>query len=656
MLYHLSTFKGKERYSTSTTVHYIIFGHREFLSNSKALLPALYLKENIMQVPNCEKLIDLFHKAVRTTEDSARVDFSELNSKAVRLGYVIHPDCCNRMVEKWLETLTENHNATFYKEWKDVLEKDRFELFLDQIRHYATTYGTDFSLGNGYVPNDGSVVPDFKKLKVVEPVSVEEMFGKCYGLVRKGIALGKNTIEAVCDFMVSILRSGKYQHVQFDVNLVSSKEAQAYLCYKLGIFPRDEFGMLRYLVYWYSGSTAIIKNRDTFDLIRRSASRYSSDSPLLRISPSEKRSLSRIFLRYKPIFLAMKTKETAKVVNEISRLSRTNHVPASPGFWETLVQVPKPEEEILERLPSLDVFRKIRLLQAVRIALLSPEKDKFYLVRNGKGFLRKGYSPRYDSGYLGRLETLLENSIVDSLRKKACKVKLPKHFDLALPSSEKSFVGNLPFGTEIRLQRHNMFGIYWRNEWGAMDIDLSMTDLNGTTISWIGDLMSKDDSVIHSGDMTNADPEASEILYCSGKVPDGIVQANLYCGSETSRFRFFVATEEIDPRNLKLNHMVDPNNVRMDVTAGFEPGKRQLSLGFVKDGSFVLAGFSLGRGRVAQSTDYVLRTIDVMTSRSRLVPKLRDILLKSGFEIVEEGADLDLSDPTKDDLINLLKD
>ena len=127
-----------------------------------------------MQVQNCEKLIDLFHKAIRTIDENASVDFATLNRKAVKLGYVIHPYCCNRMVDKWLDTLTANHNATFYKEWNDVISKDRFELFLDQILHYATTYGTDFSLGNGFVPNDGATVPEFKTLKVVEAVSVAE--------------------------------------------------------------------------------------------------------------------------------------------------------------------------------------------------------------------------------------------------------------------------------------------------------------------------------------------------------------------------------------------------------------------------------------------------------------------------------------------------
>lgn len=614
-----------------------------------------------MQVQNCEKLIDLFHKAIRTVDENASVDFATLNRKAVKLGYVIHPDCCNRMVDKWLDTLTANHNATFYKEWNDVISKDRFELFLDQILHYATTYGTDFSLGNGFVPNDGATVPEFKTLKVVEAVSVKEMFHMCCELVEKGIALKKTTMETVCDFIVEMLKH-KELSLCLDIDAVKCKEAQAYLCSKLDILPRDEFGILRYLVYAHTGSTMLIKNRAMFETIRRKAREFGQVSPVFKLDLDRRRALSRIFLRYKPLILAMKTKATAGFINDISRLSRTNHVPMTPGFWESLIHTPCPFAEIAKRLPDLDIFRKIRLLQAVRIALFSQEKDKFYMVRNGKGYLRKDYSPKYSQTYLSKLNGLLVESLVGSLSGKACRIRLPEHYDLASPSSEKSFVGNLPFGTEIGLLKHSVVGIYWRDEWGARDIDLSMTNYRGSIVSWCRshewDKPDGESVVVYSGDMTNADPEASELLYMAGNsVPDGIVRANLFRGDSSSKFRFFVATEELDPKKM-YNHMVDPNNVRLDTMIEFEPSRTQQSLAIVRDGKLVLANFSTGSSKIARNDDVSLRTIDVLCERTRLIPKLKPFLEEAGFTVVgkDENADIDLSDPTKDAIINLLKE
>ena len=613
-----------------------------------------------MQVNNCEKLIDLFHKAIRTTEESAKVDFSELNRKAVVLGYVIHPDCCNRMVEKWLDSLTANHNATFYKEWTDVISKDRFELFIDQISHYATTYGTGFSSGNGYVPNDGSVPPSFKKLKVIEAISMEDMYKRCLDLVSKGIALKTATMEAVCDFIAKV---HKTFDAPFDIDAVACKEAQAYLCFKLGMYPRDEFGMLRCLVYRYAKTTMLIKNRETFRAIRLYAGLLKEKSPLNSLSRDQKIALSRIFLRYKPIFLAMKTKHTACAINEISRMAKTNHRPMKLGFWDTLISDPHPISTVEEMLGSAkpDIFRRIRLLQATRIALNSEMKDGFYMVRNGKGFLRKDYSPKYDRTYLTMLETVLERSVVEDLAKKSCKVRLPKHFELAVPTSEKSFVGNLPFGTEISLTSHTVVGIYWRNEWGARDIDISMTDCHGGRIGWDAFYYADDGKdipdIVYSGDMTNADPEASELLYMAKTIPNGVVKANLYNGNPNSRFRFFVATEEIDLRNC-MNHMVDPNNVRLDTTVEFEPGKREQVIATIRNGKLVLTNFSTGNRIVSRGNDIAIRTIEAVGEKTRFIPKLRELLLKAGFTIVdgEDDEGIDLFDPTKDDILNLLKD
>ena len=37
------------------------------------------------------------------------------------------------------------YNSTFYKTWNDVTSKSRLHLLVDQLVHYMTTYGTDFT-------------------------------------------------------------------------------------------------------------------------------------------------------------------------------------------------------------------------------------------------------------------------------------------------------------------------------------------------------------------------------------------------------------------------------------------------------------------------------------------------------------------------------
>ena len=72
-------------------------------------------------------LIDYFRFGI-SDESFKKVDFAKINELAVKLGYIIHPDCCNEIVFKWLKSLTMNYNSTFYREWSDVLSKSRFEI------------------------------------------------------------------------------------------------------------------------------------------------------------------------------------------------------------------------------------------------------------------------------------------------------------------------------------------------------------------------------------------------------------------------------------------------------------------------------------------------------------------------------------------------
>lgn len=68
----------------------------------------------------------------------------------------------------------EQLNATFYRSWNNVVSKTRFELLIDQIIHYATTYGTNFE-GEMYVPasySDIEISEEESKLPVSFIVSL----------------------------------------------------------------------------------------------------------------------------------------------------------------------------------------------------------------------------------------------------------------------------------------------------------------------------------------------------------------------------------------------------------------------------------------------------------------------------------------------------
>ena len=598
--------------------------------------------------------IDFFHKAPFTTDNS--VDFHKINEKAVLRGYVVHPDCCNEIVDLWLDYQSVDYNSTFYKKWTDVTEKSRFSLLIDQLIHYVTTYGSDFAKGNGVTQNDGSDAPEYKKLKVIMPVTLDEIYDRCLDMIRAGVALKSDTVNAVTDFIVSYLKDKSFfgKNAKFDIDSIMCREAQAILSVKLNMFPTDEFGILRCLMYYYTNQTGIIKNKEMISTIKNTARSMDMDNPLYALSSEQISKLSRIFYRYKPIFLAMKTSYTHYIINRLRRLAKRNHTPLKVGFWENIVSDVKPIEEVFAKVGELDNFKKIRLIQSVRIALYSKETSKAYVIRNGKTFVRKDYSPKYDKEYLRVVERILTNSLIGSLSKKACRVKFPKYFDIKIPSSEKTFVGNYPFGTTIDMTDHCVAGIYWRNEWNNMDhtdYDLSFHDIGGNTYSWCNDYKDGRLQVVYSGDMTNADPEASELMKFENGVPLGILSVNKYSGTDHGKFRFFVANEEI--KNLHRNYMVDPNNIRLDVMIKSEDTSEQV-LGLLHDGKFTLMELEIGKDRVSLSSDYKLKFIDTMAKRCDCYVPLKDILLKAGFVEDNDHPEIDFTDVEKDTLINLI--
>ena len=154
------------------------------------------------------RLIKLFNAALVENDKMNGITFKDVNILAARVGYFIHPDVCNETIIKFLDEIEINPNATFYKTWEDIISRDRVELAIDQILHYTTTYGSDFSMGNGFTRNDGdndAPLLDFKNYKVIMPITESELGKRCYDMLCSGVALKKETMEAVSDSVIGII-------------------------------------------------------------------------------------------------------------------------------------------------------------------------------------------------------------------------------------------------------------------------------------------------------------------------------------------------------------------------------------------------------------------------------------------------------------------
>ena len=611
-------------------------------------------------------LVKFFKAAMPSSPTVSEPD--KLQEEALKRGYIVHPSVLNADVETFIKAETIDPNSTFYRTWEEVVSKDRFSLFLDQVAHYATTYGTHYNLeGNGYVPNEGAGAPDFREYTIIGPIKKEELYSRCLGLVTSGVALKSETVAAVCGFIVECFSAGT--GTRLDIDSIKNREALSILASKLGIRPSDPVALLRFIIYESTGETMLIKSPELFHKIITSEKQFDFN----QLSDSETDSLASIFLRFKPLFLAFRSHRTRffdtvkkemvmeatpsrPVINRIRRKAELLHKTVRPGFWETVLSEERPLEAVASRIGELSPFKTVSLLQTVRERMMFPddgETKRMFVIRNGKAFTKPLVAGHYKGlkDYYLELEKLLEDRLLQVLRPKACTVRFPESVTLASPSSEKNFIGNYPFGSWYPLQGHNFFGIYWRNEWGTHDFDISFVYLGGMKVGW--NSAYNTGHAVYSGDLTNADPEASEILYCKGTCDDGIIFCNRYNGEQGSRYRFFFGQEEIV--ELSRGYMVDPNNivVNEDMTSVL----RQSMLAAVCGGKIFLMDLGMGNSRVSSGMDAADK-VAILSRKAGCFLDLKQILLKAGFTEAahDETPALDLSDLRKDTLISLFSE
>lgn len=554
---------------------------------------------------------------------------------AAKIGYAVHPDACTEETLQWLQSQQANFNSTFYQKWQDVASKSRTELLIDQLLHYASTYGTGHTQeGNGYVPNQGAQdVPDLAIYKVISPISETELAYRCIQLGSSGINLSTEVVAFCANIIHAVIAAEDARTV---IETLTSRELKAALYDRFNLSPLEKFDLLRYICSKQLGQPMIIQNKEQIYAIKNNTTKFDFTT----LTEEQVKNLSSIFLRYKNWLLAFKNEKNAPVLNKMRRLAKKTHTPLKPGFWETLLDKKPSIETVQSRLKEISAFKKVQLYMACKERLLQFPYRAF-LVRNQKLYWKQN-NLTSDVQYFKDLMYHIGMSICPGK-----KVRLPKNFRLACPSSEKSFIGNLPLGTAYKFADEDAFmGIYWRGEWGTQDFDLHFFDTRGQHIGWNSQFKNEEQSVMFSGDMTSANPEATELMYMANGCPEGFLSVDRYNGAQGSRFDIILGSEEIT--DMKLNYMVDPNNIHLRVECTSDT--REQTCAYVKDNQFVLMSFKTGNQQVPDNP----ALINILAQKSECFLYLDEVC-----EVVPddyEGDDfVDLSgDLAKDDIINLL--
>lgn len=526
-----------------------------------------------------KSLLRLFN-AVLVDEKKKHRTLKDVLKRTVKNGYILDPYI--KPTDELLDEIEsvvlsgEKANASFHKSWKVVRDSSDEDLVLQQIVHYITTYGFErlgiYNQDLVYIPAEELKVPKVKDnmpLIVIRAMTSDEILSKIVEL-GSGIALARETLNDIMAVVESLKFPSDF------VGNIKNRELKALLNDLYKIVPTDPIEFLRYLISKLTNESLVIKNSYLIAKIKESNGKFLDE--LIEKAPAD---LASIFLRYKPLFLAMKSISRNKTFfNHLRKQADKMHKPLAPDYLNSVTSSIKHDTlnvaELGERLGNASIYRKVRLARALKYRLGDADSI-VYLIRNGRG-----YAMDFDCVSSETMENALDvvlQSIADSMDVNGKTIYIPDNVHYALPASEKQFVGNMPLGSYVLVPKDLIVGIHWMNTDRRIDLDLSIIGESGK-IGWDWDYRSEDRKILFSGDMTDAPKPkgASELFYIAkGLSEPKIIFANYYNFDKDDlvQCKLFVAEEK--PKKLEMDYMVDPNNIV--ATADLTISKKQNILG-----------------------------------------------------------------------------
>lgn len=384
--------------------------------------------------------------------------------------------------------------------------------------------------------------------------------------------------------------------IKYDINFVANNELRIRLFDPFVHQFDNGDDVVRYMVYVTTGNTMLIKSREVLQAV--SANNRKVTAGLIDKHSTQ---IAQVFNRHKAIILSAKGSHNRTAINKVSRLSKTAHValqePVSKTFINKALTLGRywDAKKVLEDISLRD---KLKFLNVLEMKRKLPHAG-VYVIRNGKVFvIEKDSVPFKTSDINMVMHKVLSSIKIDLAYLSNKNILLDPRVHYGLPTSRKQVLGNLPFGTEVYVTDSKISsGVYWENEWGARDLDLSTIDVKGNRTGWGSHFgYSRGNLITYSGDLTDASSGAMEFMTSKGE--EYGLYLNIFSGDTDCGYELVVGTEG-------KKHWINDIIVREKDTLG----SRNCVLGFVRDNKFVVFKTRAGQSRVSKfggTTNYLI--------------------------------------------------
>ncbi len=572
---------------------------------------------------------------------------SPVLSQTVPNGYILDPridgtDSLLKTIESVIGISGEKANNSFHKSWKIIQNSPDEILVTQQILHYFTTYGFEqknmYHEETVYLPHEILELPSIKEdipLTVIQALSSGEILEQIITLA-SGIALAQTTLNDI----MTIIRANSYDSSLIDQ--ISNRELKGLLYDYYDIVPQKPVEYLRYVIAKITDESLLIKNSYLIEKIKSSNGKFLD--LLLKDAPED---LASIFYRYKPLFLAMKSISRNKnFFNRLRKKAVKEHKPLPEDYLNSITRQIKENRLDLDlftrKISEAAIFRKIRLAYALKFRADAGDSI-VYRIRNSTAWATDfQWSPDHLEVLEQALQIVIDSITADiSINVEGKQFYIPSNIHYTLPATEKQFTGFLPTGTYISVPEDMIVGIHWENTERRIDLDLSVIGKTGK-IGWDSDYKSNDQTVLFSGDMTDAPAPlgATELFYIRNGAPEScILFVNYFNYSKEDPVPAKIIAAHERPKNFKANYMVDINKIV--ASAAVEVSRKQSILGFItnidNENRLYFANISLGNS-ISSNNEYTTQVRTYFEKSLLNSIELNQILLKAGAEILDKPA------------------
>lgn len=425
-------------------------------------------------------------------------------------------------------------NSSFYKTFSEMQSKSDFELFVDQILHYGSTYGEITWLqnhGDIYEPEtlDNDTIVELqtkaKAFTIIDGITETELEDKINTLFSSGIALKS---EDIADLM----KLAAHYTLEINPDTVANKEVQAILGATYGVLPLDFDAFMRVVFYKVTGTALVIKDglrKDQFltmdtlkaDAIAQLFIDYRNHYGIKAITEN--------IMRYRKYILYIRKNASDrfnKFFNFILKQSKVDKKPRVKSVMANVVDSSVTVDMLTKSAENATIFQIVRAINVINERLSGYGQDAVsveYRIRNGHSWITEKSFKVNSSDLQVKLYTLV--AILRAKTNANFKDKVVfAPIDYKVPTSTKTFVTNsTPELTRIHVPGNVKIGVAWSNE---ADIDLHARTIEGNSLGWSSSY--RDGGVYYSGDMTrlNSHGFAAEYMLFNDYEGTAILSAN----------------------------------------------------------------------------------------------------------------------------------